>query len=222
MSIPDFDQASLIAFFSQYAYQPGIVYTFIILVMLASSFGLPLPEEITLVSSGLVAYLAKNPAKFPPPYPGAEPVEVTTLMFVAFFAVFGSDLLVYLIGRIFGNKVMKSKWMSKYVEGKTYKMIDNWFKKYGSWCCGIFRFTPGIRFPGHLMCGVLKVPLYTFVMVDGLAALVSVPTQIYFVATYGEVMLEKMQEFKIVILIVLAILAVVWFVRKRIKARTSS
>jgi membrane protein DedA with SNARE-associated domain len=222
MSIPDFDQASLIAFFSQYAYQPEIVYLFVVLVMLASSFGFPLPEEITLVSSGLVAYLAQNPAQFPPPYPGAQPVEVNTLMLVAFFAVFGSDLLVYLIGRFFGNKLMKSKFMLKHIEGKTFKMIDNWFKKYGSWCCGIFRFTPGIRFTGHLMCGILKVPLYTFVFVDGLAALVSVPTQIYFVATYGEVMLEKMQEFKIIIIIVLATLGVIWFVRKRIKARTSS
>src|SRR6476619_659889 len=102
----------LMEFFSQYAYQPWSVYGFVTLFMLAASFGLPIPEELVLVSSGLVAYIAHHPEefpKYPPPFPGAPGVDLTTLCFVSFFAIIGADTIVYLIGKIFGGKIIKTK-----------------------------------------------------------------------------------------------------------------
>ena len=51
----------IIAFFLDYAHQPHYVYAAIIVLMLASSFGLPFPEEVTLLSAGLLAYIGSNP-----------------------------------------------------------------------------------------------------------------------------------------------------------------
>ncbi len=211
---PEFNEASLMAFFSQYAYEPMYVYGFIVLFMTASSFGLPIPEELTLISAGLVAYMAKNPAQFPPPYPGAEGVDTVTLALVCFFAVFLSDFLVYLIGKFFGSKIIKTNFFKKQVAGNGFEKINSWFQKYGGWACGIFRFTPGLRFPGHLSCGLLGIPVWKFVLIDGMAALLSVPTQVYFVSKYGDVILEKIRQFKIYALIVVGILFVVWLIRK--------
>lgn len=210
----DFNEASLMAFFSQYAYQPMYVYTFVSLFMLASSFGLPIPEEITLISAGLVAYMAKDPVNYPPPYPGAEGVDTITLCIVCFMAVLMSDTLVYLIGKIFGGRIIKTKFFQKQVAGEGFNKINSWFQKYGGWACGIFRFTPGLRFPGHLSCGLLGIPLWKFLAIDILAAGLSVPTQVYFVATYGKVILDKLQEFKIITLWVLAGLLVAWLIRR--------
>jgi membrane protein DedA with SNARE-associated domain len=53
----DLSPEGLLTFFSAYAYEPTWVYTFIVIFMFASSFGFPAPEELVLVSSGLVAYL---------------------------------------------------------------------------------------------------------------------------------------------------------------------
>lgn len=209
-----FTMDSLMAFFSQYAYQPMFVYLFVALFMLAASFGLPIPEELVLVSSGLVANLAQNPDKYPPPYPGAEGVNIVTLCFVSFFAVLGSDTVVYLIGKLFGGKIIKTKFFQKQVAGEGFDRINRWFQKYGSLAAGIFRFTPGLRFPGHLSCGLLGLPLWKFLLVDGSAALFSVPTQIYIFGTYGTVMLEKVAEFKKWVLIGLGILALVWLGKK--------
>lgn len=194
-----FDSANLLAFFSQYAYEPLYVYSFIILFMTASSFGMPIPEELTLISAGLVAYLAHNPDKFAPPYEGAEPVNVHTLAVVAFGAVLFSDFIIYSLGRLFGEKLMKTKYFERKIKGKTFDTVQNWFDKYGNYVCGFFRFTPGLRFPGHLSCGFLKISPLTFLTYDGLAAMISVPTQIYLVATYGEVIIEKFREFKIIL-----------------------
>ncbi len=215
----DLSPEGLLTFFSAYAYQPWLVYGFIIVFMLASSFGFPVPEELVLISSGLVAFLAKNPDKFPPPSPDAVPVDMWTLMIVCFLAVFLSDFLVYSIGKYLGKYLLKYAWMQKQVNGKAYAMTQKWFDKYGTWCCGIFRFTPGLRFPGHIWCGMLGIPVWKFVLIDGAAALFSVPTQVYLVATYGEHIIGYLQEVKYVTFGILLVAFIVWFVRKKIKER---
>lgn len=210
----EFSQQALMTFFSQYAYQPASVYGFIVVFMFASSFGLPVPEELILISAGLVAYLAHHPEVFPPPYPGAEGVNILTLSIVCFLAVFLSDLVIYCIGKFFGGKIIKTRFFQKQVAGKGFDTINSWFQKYGGWACGIFRFTPGLRFPGHMSCGLLGIPLWKFCLIDGLAALVSVPTQVYVVATYGEIILEKIREFKIVAGSVIGVLVLIWLIKK--------
>ncbi len=215
----DLSPEGLLAFFSAYAYQPYLVYGFITVFMLASSFGFPVPEEIVLVSSGLVAYLAKHPEKFPPPSPDAVPVDMWTLMVVCFLAVFLSDFLVYAIGKYMGKYLLKFKWVQKQVNGKAYATTQRWFDKYGTWCCGIFRFTPGLRFPGHLWCGMLGIPAWKFLLIDGSAALFSVPTQIYFVATYGESIVGILQEMKYISLGLILVAFIVWYVRRKREER---
>jgi membrane protein DedA with SNARE-associated domain len=210
----EFSEAGLFQFFTQFAYEPEKVYAFICCFMLAASFGLPIPEELTLISAGLVAYAAQHPDQFPPPYPGAEGVNTITLCIVSFLAVFCSDLVVYLIGKIFGGRIIKTKFFQKQVAGSGFDKINSWFNKYGGWACGIFRFTPGLRFPGHLSCGLLGIPLWKFCAIDGMAALLSVPTQVYFVATYGGTVLKHFKEFKIALVSILAVALIVWLVRK--------
>ena len=90
-----------------YAYEPTWIYTFLIVMMLLSSVGLPFPEEATLVSVGVLAYMGMNPDKFPPPYPGAPHVNPNHAAIIAFLAVFFSDFLIYGIGRFFGRKIFE-------------------------------------------------------------------------------------------------------------------
>jgi membrane protein DedA with SNARE-associated domain len=209
-----FDEASLLAFFAKYAYDPMAVYGFVVCFMLASAFGLPIPEELTLISAGLVANMAKHPDKYPPPYPGAEGVDTITLCIVCFLAVIFSDLLIFMIGKIFGARIIKMKFFQKKVAGEGFNKINLWFQKYGGWACGIFRFTPGLRFPGHLSCGFLGISVWKFLAIDILAAGISVPTQVYFVANYGVEILEKLREFKIIVGIVVGGLILAWIIRK--------
>lgn len=210
----EFSEAGLINFFAPFAYQPAQVYMFVCCFMLAASFGLPIPEELTLISVGLVANMAQHPDIYPPPYPGAEGVNTVTLCIVSFLAVFLSDFVVYMIGKVFGGRIIKTKFFQKQVAGAGFEKINSWFQKYGGWACGIFRFTPGLRFPGHLSCGLLGIPLWKFCAVDGLAALLSVPTQVYFVATYGRVVLAYLKEVKIYLLAAAGVALLIWLGRK--------
>lgn len=204
----------VVAFFAEYAYQPLFVYSFIVLFMTASSFGLPIPEEVTLVSAGLVAYMALHPDQFSPPTPDAEGVNLFVLSAVCFFSVLGSDVLIYFIGKIFGRRIVQSKFFNKRISQERFNKINNVFNKYSHWACGLFRFTPGIRFPGHLSCGLMGVPLWKFILIDGAAALISVPTQVLLVAYYGDVILGKLKEFKLAVGVVIISLLIFWILKR--------
>ena len=209
-------ESAILEIFSNYAYQPYLVYGFVILFMTASSFGLPIPEEVTLVSAGLVAYMAQHPALYPPPTPDAEGENLIVLSVICFLAVLGSDLLIYTIGKVYGAKVIETDFFNKHVGQTRFAKINATFNKYSYWACGIFRFTPGVRFPGHMTCGLMRVPVWQFLLVDGLAALISVPTQVILVANYGEVILDKMKEFKLVLFGLIVSVIVFFLIKKAI------
>ncbi|MDH4467897.1 MAG: VTT domain-containing protein [Bacteriovoracaceae bacterium] len=227
-------EQAIFDFLVNYAYSPLMVYGFIIIFMLMSGFGFPLPEEVVLVSSGIVAYMAHHPDDYPPPYPGAMGVNVYLLSFICFFAVMLSDTVVYLLGKYRGLKIFHLIAWIKYsfysqqkksetsveqiyqalLTTNTFKKINLLFDKHGALAAGIFRFTPGIRFPGHLSCGMLGVPLWKFLAVDFVVAAISVPTQVILVATFGEEIIKSFKEFKLIILSIGAAALAIYFVLK--------
>ncbi len=206
-------EEQILGFFAQYAYSPLIVYGIIVMLMVLSSFGLPVPEEVTLLSSGLVAHMANHPAEYPPPYEGAVGVQTLNVDIVAFFAVFLSDFLVFSLGKHFGPKIFESKALRK-LSPEAKARIFSWTKKYGAFAGGIFRFTPGLRFPGHLACGMLGTKTWKFVAVDGFAALISVPTQVYLISYYGREILTTVREFKIWFFGALTVFIIIWGLKK--------
>ena len=200
--------------FSEYAYSPWHVYGAIWLFMLMSAFGMPIPEELILVSAGFVGFAALHPDPSLVVPAGATPVNVYTMALVAFFAVMSSDFLIYVLGRVFGRKILRRGFFAKMISIEALERAEKWMHKYGYWTVLIFRFTPGVRFPGHLLCGAMALNPFKFVLVDSIAAGFSVPTQVLLVAHYGEFILRYFKQFKIVLISILAIALVIFLVRK--------
>jgi membrane protein DedA with SNARE-associated domain len=206
-------------FFSQYAYAPYLVYGAICVFMMLSAFGLPLPEEVVLISAGFVGYMSLHPTKYPPPYEGAQSVNVYVLAVVSFIAVMASDYMIYALGRMFGPRLFRMKWFSRFVSESALDRIRGWSQKYGSWAVVLFRFTPGLRFPGHLMCGATGLPRWKFLAIDSIAAGLSVPTQILLVSFYGQVILDNLARFKMYLFAALASAFVIFMVTKFLRRR---
>ncbi len=217
-------ETELMSWFNQYAYQAWIIYLGIFVLMLASGFGLPIPEEVTLISAGLVCYVGTRPDLYPPPYPGASPVNPYVTAGVAFFSVVFADCLVFFLGKFFGGKLLRASFMSRY--RNRFDKVGEWTKRYGMWAAGAFRFTPGLRFPGHFACGMMGMSVSKFVAVDAIAAGSSVPTQVLLVAFYGEHILSYFKQFKIVLLSILGVALVAYLIRwawlKRAEASKSA
>jgi membrane protein DedA with SNARE-associated domain len=191
-----------------------MVYLGVIAMMVASAFGLPIPEEVTLVSVGFLAFMGSRPDLFPPPFPGAPVVNVHEAAFISFLAVFGSDFLIYGVGRKWGRKILYHPRMRKMISEASIIRVENWTKQYGNFAVFVFRFTPGVRFPGHLATGMLKFPAWKFAIIDGLAAAVSVPTQIYLLAHFGKEILVYFSRFKLVLFAFLVVGLIVFLFKK--------
>jgi membrane protein DedA with SNARE-associated domain len=203
------------AIFSQYAYSPWHVYGAICLFMVLSAFGMPIPEEVILVGAGFVGYFALHPeaASMPPPV-GGTPVNVYVMAAVAFGAVVASDFLIYYLGHRFGKKILRKGFFKKMISEESLTRAESWMQKYGYWTVILFRFTPGVRFPGHLLCGAMSLAPWKFILVDAIAAGLSVPTQILLVSHYGDFILTYFKRFKIVLITVLVIAVIIFGISK--------
>lgn len=207
--------ATIIQFFAQYAHSPALIYTIVSTMMFLSSFGLPLPEEVTIVALGLMVHMGKHPDQYPPPA-GIEfqPLNLYTAMTVCFFAIMISDFIVYYIGRRFGSSSFVHRLFRRYLGENSLERARTMIHRHRFLVPAIFRFTPGVRFPGHLSCGMMGISPWIFLLADGLAALISVPTQVYLFATYGEVILSTIKEVKHYALIIALILLGIYLAMK--------
>lgn len=209
-----FTQEQFFQQLSTYTHEPLMVYSTIILVLTASSFGLPIPEEITLISAGIMGYLARQARLFESPTLSAQTIDPWTLALVCFCAVLFSDILVYWIGRVGGRKIRSYSSLEKFVTNEAFTKVEQLTRKHGAWMAGVFRFTPGLRFPGHLTCGMMGLSFGKFLLVDGTAALLTVPTQVLFVSYYGEFVVEYFKQFKIIVFVILLLTLGIYFFRR--------
>jgi membrane protein DedA with SNARE-associated domain len=122
---------------------------------------------------------------------------------VTFLGVLLSDLVVFLLGRKYGPKLMRFPFIKKLITPESMERIERWTAKYGMWASGVFRFLPGARFPGFWTCGMAGLPVWKFILVDGGAALLSVPTQVLLVSYYGESILVFIKKVKVIILFII-------------------
>jgi membrane protein DedA with SNARE-associated domain len=206
---------------SQYAYEPLKVYLGVFFMMIASGFGFPLPEEVQIISVGILAYMGAHPDLFPPPFHGAPVVNGYEAALVVSAAVIFSDNLVFWIGRTFGRRLMKIQRLKRLFESPMMTKIHHYAHKYGVYAAFIFRFTPGLRFPAHIFLGMSHFSAIAFFLVDSLAVLISVPTQILLVYHFGEPFLGTLYKFKVYVGVILA-LALVYFVARRLLQKRSA
>jgi membrane protein DedA with SNARE-associated domain len=162
--------------------------------------------------------MGANPELFPPPYAGAPVVNGYEAALVVSIAVLLADNLVFWLGRTFGRKIMKWPVFKGFFDGPIMGRINHFIKKYGVYAAFIFRFTPGIRFPAHLFLGLSHFSALAFAIVDGLAVLISVPTQILLVYHFGEPILATLYKFKVYVAIALGI-GLIYFIAHRLWLR---
>lgn len=218
------DLNSLIVFFTNY----GFIAVFGVLLL--CGFGLPVPEDITLVAGGFISSMACSvDGTFLEALKSCN--EVHYMLAVSMAGVLIGDSTMYFLGRIFGEKLLKIKFFSKIVTPERYQWIQEKFAKHGFWFIFAARFMPGLRSPIFVVTGISKKVSYLkFFLTDGIAALISVPVWVY-LGFWGERQLSDLKlldhyvkkgQYSIFIILGIAIvtLLVIWFVKKKIKEKT--
>lgn len=198
--------AFLEAFFVEYGYAA------VFFVLVICGFGVPIPEDLTLVTGGVISGMGyTNPH----------------IMFaVGMLGVLVGDGIMFAAGRIWGQKILRFKPIARIMTPKRYEQVQEKFDKYGNWVLFVARFLPGLRTAVFVTAGISrKVSYLRFIIMDGLAALISVPIWIY-LGEYGahniDWLMAKMHSLQSGIFVILGIGAVVvawiwWKKRQRIQ-----
>ena len=212
-------EQSILNYLTSFAYDPLAFYGIIILIMTLATFGLPVSEEVVIISASLVAYMGAHPELYPPPLSTIGtppfPVQPVTTALVCFLSVFLSDLLVYLIGFIFREKIINQPIVKKIISQKRKEKINTWISQYGYFVSGMFRFTPGLRFIGYLTCGVVRIPIHKFILINGGVALLVVPSQVLIISTYGEAIISNLKAVSITLISVFSFF-ILFFILSRL------
>jgi membrane protein DedA with SNARE-associated domain len=141
-------------------------------ILLLCGLGLPIPEDISLISAGYVAHRGV--------------VSVHTAFLVSFWAVLGGDLIAFFLGRFFGRRFLAWPPAQRLFSARKQLRVRAYFRKYGSKVIFIGRFLPGLRFSIFFSAGMLCVRPAIFLVFDSLAALVSVPFLVYLAYAFGD------------------------------------
>jgi membrane protein DedA with SNARE-associated domain len=162
--------------------------------------------------------MGANPQTFPPPFAGAPVVNGVHIAIYTTLVVLAADFMVYSFGKFFGNKALEMPTFKRVLTGKSMTLVNNFTKKYGLFATFIFRFTPGLRFPAHLMLGMSGFSPWKFLSVDFLACMISIPTQILLLAHYGEPILSMIYKFKNILFAALFV-GLIGFIAVKMKER---
>lgn len=151
---------ALLPIFTEYGYIAVFV------MLLICGFGVPMPEDVTLVTGGVIA--------------GLGYANEHKMVAVGLAGVMLGDGLIFLGGRYFGDSITRVKLFSRLLTPERYCAVQDKFSRYGRWVMFVARFLPGLRTPVFLTAGLTRrVSIPTWFFMDGFAALISVPVWVY-------------------------------------------
>jgi membrane protein DedA with SNARE-associated domain len=194
----------------------NIAYLVIFGILVACGIGLPLPEDIPLIATGYLVWDGTM---------SWFPAVAVTLAGVLF-----GDILLFVLGRKLGKRILRQHKFQTFFPPHRVRRAAAYFRKYGDKLIFFARFVAGLRAVVFFMAGAMKVRFSRFILLDGLAALISVPAWVALGYGFGHFfgdeiskILEYLKEVKIVLSIViggiLITVAVRWYASYRTRAK---
>lgn len=132
----------------------------IFLWLLAAGFGFPTPEELPVLTAGILVGHADTGLRW------------YIMLPICILGVVIGDGVLYGAGRLFGQRILNNPWFQRRIlpPDKQAKLRSE-FHKRGIWVLLSARLLPGIRSPVFIMAGVVRFPFYSFVIADGIYAI---------------------------------------------------
>jgi membrane protein DedA with SNARE-associated domain len=195
------EQTSFLSeFFGEFSYLAPFV------VLVLCGLGLPLPEEVTLIGSGILLYRGE--------------VEFVPIVAVCSAAILIGDSVPYWLGRKYGMSALRIKWVARVLHPERFAKIRRRFEEHGNWATFAARFFAGVRIPGYFVAGTMGMRFGRFLVLDLAGVLLSVPISIYLGRLFGnqiETLESRIQDFHMILAFVAISLVVIVVVRLRRK-----
>jgi len=147
-------------------------YIGVVIVLMLTGLGLPLPEDIPLLIAGYICHM--------------EMANIWIMIPVALVAVVGSDSGLFWMGQRWGHQVTRFPLLKYVLSEASLQRAERAFHKHGGKTLFLMRFVPGVRAAAFFTAGAFKLPYWKLLVFDGSAALISVPSWILLAYFFGE------------------------------------
>jgi len=171
-----------------------VSYLGIILVLVLSGSGLPVPEEVPVVAAGIASSVGTlNP----------------WLAFVScLVGALAGDAVLYAIGYHFGHSlVIRHPRFAHLLKADREARIEQMIRKHEMKVFFLSRFMVGVRAPVFLAAGVLRIPFYRFFLIDLVCATAVVGVFFGLSYAYGDRLTNLIRQSEIWLTVAVAIAA---------------
>ncbi len=144
-----------------HAFLVNFTYFGLVVALLGTGMGLPIPEDVTLLAAG---YLC-----------GQGVIRLHVAIPLAVAAVLASDGVLYYLGRRHGRHLDKLPLHRLGVRQDRLDRAMHALQRHGGKTLFLARFLPGVRAAVYVAAGVCRVPFWKLIVFDGAAAMMTVP-----------------------------------------------
>lgn len=179
-------------------------------VLLLCGLGLPLPEDVPLLLGGYLVH--------------RELANLWMMFVVGMAGVLCGDMVLFMLGRTYGERILEHPLLRRVVTRDRLYWAESKFRNHGKVLIFAARFMPGARAVFFATAGIFRVRPLTFLLIDGTAALISVPAWIWIGYRFGKEAHVHLQgpAAKVVIFGTLALIVLLWFLWERRQKRLAA
>jgi len=134
-------------------------------ILVLCGVGLPLPEEVTLLGSGLLV--------------GWHEADFWLASLVCSTGILLGDSIIFGLGHHFGQRFLMSRPMRMILTDGRQAKVQHFFSRHGDKALFLARFFPGVRIGVYAYAGSQGISWTRFLLLDGLGVLISCPISIF-------------------------------------------
>jgi membrane protein DedA with SNARE-associated domain len=139
----------------------NMTYLVVFGILVACGLGFPLPEDIPLIASGYLVWDGT--------------MNWFPAILVTMLGVLLGDTILFYLGKKMGLKILEKEKVQTLFKPEKIRRTRAYFRKYGDKIIFFARFVAGFRAAAFFMAGAMKMRYSRFLLLDSMAAAISVP-----------------------------------------------
>jgi len=139
----------------------SLSYAGVLLILLAGSLGVPVPEEIPIVTAGVLSHQGI--------------MRWWLALPTCMIGVLSGDVVLYWIGRRYGERVLEHGLVRRVLDAGRLAQVEGAYRRRGALIVFLARNVMGLRAAAFIGAGVVRLAFWKFLFADGVAVGYGVP-----------------------------------------------
>ncbi len=174
-------------------------------LLLVGGVGVPIPEELTQLTAGVLSHEGY--------------LHLAVTLPVVWAGILAGDTTLFLLARRLGPRALDARAVKRVLTPPRREKLERHFARHAFLTVAVARHTGGVRFAAFALAGATGVRTATFVVADGLSAMLSVPIVVGAGYLFAHHLGEAKRDVRVLELSVLAAALLVAWVVVRVRRR---